>query len=166
MDQFLSKNNNKKSAFSLQSLTTYLYTSHFVRLKYEVGDNGLEYGSHSVAHPTWIPVAFWCEYTFFFMNVDPQSEWYGTIKAIAINLSGERHEASHLGEFLAMVLNYMEAKEVALEIARLKGATKTYDARVSSFPVKPYDRKQLDKDLAELKKKKAKNVKGFVLSDE
>ncbi len=140
--------NNKKSAFSLQSLTTYLCTSHFVRLKYEVKHNGLQ-ESESVAHPTWIPVAFWGEYTCFFMNVDPESEWYGSIKGMEVNEPGERHEASHLGEFLALILNYMEALEVTEEIEDLGGS-----GQVSWFPVKPDERDELDKELAELKKKK------------
>jgi len=69
----------------------------------------------SVAHPAWLPFATTSEFTFYFINIDPNSKSYGAIKGCVNNTDSEYEVCSSLEILLEKAAAYVEERERARE---------------------------------------------------
>jgi hypothetical protein len=68
---------------------------------------------HSVVHHTWLTLAGRSEYDYLFINIDPASEDFGTIRWCVNNCGDEGDYCADLETLLEQVARYVERRERA-----------------------------------------------------
>jgi hypothetical protein len=104
------------------SLTDHIVTNQPTSLV-EEEEEGIS-NKASAYHPTWILLATAShDYTYYFINASPESEYYGKIKDIVLNMSGDTDIAESLEALWELVDIFIEQRIVFEKIRLLDGAT-------------------------------------------
>jgi hypothetical protein len=72
--------------------------------------NSFEEGK-SVAEKAWLPLASTTEFDVLFVNVDPASKFYGTVRGATINANTEYSSFDSLEKMLEGVVHYVDKLE-------------------------------------------------------